>query len=61
MLLWGLSLKINYGNDCCEKIKNEKNYTDAGSYDKPNAFDSLRLKSYTKSLIQNSSLFNRHM
>lgn len=56
MLLWWLSLKINYGNDCCKKKKMKTNYTDAGSYDQPNAFHSLRLKSDTKSLIQISSL-----
>lgn len=49
MLLWWLSLKINYGNDCCKKKKMKTNYTDAGSYDQPNAFHSLRLKSDTKS------------
>lgn len=39
-----------------QEKKMKTNYTDAGSYDQPNAFHSLRLKSYTKSLIQISSL-----
>lgn len=51
MFLWWFLFKINYGNDCCEKIKNEKNYIDVGLYDKLNVFDSLRLKFYIKFLI----------